>query len=37
MNSQKFNHYFEIVIDIVYISSVIGLIIFTINSVLSNI
>jgi len=37
MNNQKFDHYFEIVIDIVYVSSIIGLIAFTVNSALSNI
>ncbi len=37
MNKQKFNHYFEIVINVVYISGFVALLVFTINTALSNI
>ena len=37
MNKQKFNHYLEIVINVVYITGFLALFIFTANSVLGNI
>jgi hypothetical protein len=37
MNKQKFNHYFAIIVDVVYISGFIALLVFTINTALSSI